>query len=167
MNALKIVEIIIILLCVIVYGFMLYFKVKGNVVGAVSELIVLAEKTGLSGSEKMAQVVDALYSKIPAFLRKTFTKDRLKDIAQWVFDWMQKYADTYAEKSKDDASEAELKETAIAVSTEAVAELVSELMNAGLHELQEKAVEHGIITDGLKTKKEYIHAIILAVLNKA
>lgn len=167
MTFMEIVEIITIILAAVIFGLMLYFKTKGNILGVVSELIAMAEKTGLTGSEKMAQVVDALYAKVPSWLKNVLNKDRLQDIAQWIFDWMRKYADTYAEKSKDDATEAELKETAIAVSTEAAAELISELMNAGLQELQEKAVEHGIITDGLKTKKEYIHAIILAVLNKA
>jgi len=167
MTAMEIVEIIIVLLCVIAYGFMLYFKVKGNVVGAVSELIALAEKTGLPGSEKMAQVVDALYAKVPAWLRKIFTKERLQDIAQWIFDWMRKYADTYVEMAKDDTTDAELKETAVEVGTEAIADLVTQLMNAGLQELHDLAVEKGVFTDGLKTKKDYAQAIIKAVLNKA
>lgn len=167
MTAMEIVEIIIVLLCVIAYGFMLYFKVKGNVVGAVSELIALAEKTGLPGSEKMAQVVDALYTKVPAWLRKIFTKERLQDIAQWIFDWMRKYADTYVEMAKDDTTDAELKETAVEVGTEAIADLVTQLMNAGLQELHDLAVEKGVFTDGLKTKKDYAQAIIKAVLNKA
>lgn len=167
MTAMEIVEIIIVLLCVIAYGFMLYFKVKGNIVGAVSELIALAEKTGLPGSEKMAQVVDALYAKVPAWLRKIFTKERLQDIAQWIFDWMRKYADTYVEMAKDDTTDAELKETAVEVGTEAIADLVTQLMNAGLQELHDLAVEKGVFTDGLKTKKDYAQAIIKAVLNKA
>lgn len=167
MTAMEIVEIIIVLLCVLAYGFMLYFKVKGNVVGAVSELIALAEKTGLPGSEKMAQVVDALYAKVPAWLRKIFTKERLQDIAQWIFDWMRKYADTYVEMAKDDTTDAELKETAVEVGTEAIADLVTQLMNAGLQELHDLAVEKGVFTDGLKTKKDYAQAIIKAVLNKA
>lgn len=167
MNAIEVIEIIIAALCVITYAFMLYFKVKGNVVGAVSELIALAEKTGLSGTEKMAQVVDGLYAKVPAFLKKILSKDRLQDIAQWIFDWMRKYADTYVEKAKDDATDEELIETATEVGTEAVAELVAEMMNAGLKELNEIAIKKGVITDGLKTKKEYVEAIIKAVLNKA
>ena len=167
MTAMEIIEIIIVLLCVSAYGFMLYFRVKGNLVGAVSELIALAEKTGLSGSEKMAQVVDALYCKVPAWLRKIFTKERLQDIAQWIFDWMRKYADTYVEMAKDDTTDAELKETAVEVGTEAIAELVAQLMNAGLQELHDLAVEKGVFTDDLKTKKDYAQAIIRAVLNKA
>ena len=167
MTAIEIVEIIIVLLCVAAYGFMLYFKVKGNVVGAVSELIALAEKTGLPGSEKMAQVVDALYAKVPAWLRKIFTKERLQDIAQWIFDWMRRYADTYVEMAKDDTNDAELKETAIEVGTEAITELMTQLMTAGLQELHDLAVEKGVLTDDLKTKKDYAQAIIRAVLNKA
>lgn len=54
---------------------MLFFKVRGNVLGAVSELIALAEASGLTGSEKMSQVVNGLYVKIPTPLKKTFTPD--------------------------------------------------------------------------------------------
>ena len=115
----------------------------------------------------MAQVVDALYAKVPAWLRKIFTKERLQDIAQWIFDWMRKYADTYVEMAKDDTTDAELKETAVEVGTEAIAELVAQLMNAGLQELHDLAVEKGVFTDDLKTKKDYAQAIIRAVLNKA
>ncbi len=167
MTFIEIVEIVIIALCIITYGFMLYFKVRGNVVGAVSELIALAEKTGLPGEQKMAQVVEALYAKVPAFLKKILSKERLQDIAQWIFDWMRKYADTYVEMAKDDTTDAELKETAVEVGTEAIAELVAQLMNAGLQELHDIAVEKNVITEGLKTKKDYVQAIIKAVLNKA
>lgn len=167
MNVIGIIEIVIAILCIITYALMLYFKVKGNVVGAVSELIALAEKTGLSGTEKMAQVVDALYSKVPAFLKKILSKKRLQDIAQWIFEWMRKYAESYVEKAKEDATNEELTDTATEVGTEAIAELVAEMMNAGLKELNEIAIKKGVITDGLKSKKEYIEAIIKAVLNKA
>ena len=167
MSFFEILEIIVIILCVVAYGFMLYFKVRGNIVGAVSELIALAEKTGLAGREKMAQVVEALYDKVPSLLRKILNKNRLQAIAQWIFDWMREYANAYIEASKDDDTAEESKATAVEIGTEAIAELVAELMNAGLAELQEKAKEYGVITDGLKTKKEYVQAIIRAAINKA
>ena len=66
MDFLSVLEIIVVVICAITYGFMLFFKVRGNVLGAVSELIALAEASGLTGSEKMSQVVNGLYVKIPA-----------------------------------------------------------------------------------------------------
>ncbi len=40
-------------------------------------------------------------------------------------------------------------------------------MNARLQERHDIAVDKGVITEGLKTKKDYAQAIIKAVLNKA
>lgn len=54
MDFLSVLEIIVVVICAITYGFMLFFKVRGNVLGAVSELIALAEASGLTGSEKMS-----------------------------------------------------------------------------------------------------------------
>lgn len=60
MDFLSVLEIIVVAICAITYGFMLFFKVRGNVLGAVSELIALAEASGLTGAEKMTQVVNGL-----------------------------------------------------------------------------------------------------------
>ena len=95
MTIINILEIMIVLICVFVYGFMLYFKVKGNLMEGVSELIALAEETGLPGNEKMEQVVNSMYEKVPKWLKKILNKHELEKIAQWIFDWMRKYADTY------------------------------------------------------------------------
>lgn len=100
MDFLSVLEIIVVVICAITYGFMLFFKVRGNVLGAVSELIALAEASGLTGSEKMSQVVNGLYVKIPAPLKKIFTPERLQSIAQTIFDWMRKYADEYKANSE-------------------------------------------------------------------
>ena len=81
MDFLSVLEIIVVVICAITYGFMLFFKVRGNVLGAVSELIALAEASGLTGAEKMSQVVNGLYVKIPAPLKKIFTPERLQSIA--------------------------------------------------------------------------------------
>lgn len=84
MDFLSVLEIIVVAICAITYGFMLFFKVRGNVLGAVSELIALAEASGLTGAEKMSQVVNGLYLKIPAPLKKIFTPERLQSIAQTI-----------------------------------------------------------------------------------
>lgn len=95
----SLLEILIVIICAVTYGLMLYFKVKGNLTEGVSELIALAEKTGLPGNEKMAQVVEAMYEKVPKWLKKILNKYELEKIAQWVFDWMRKYADAYKEEA--------------------------------------------------------------------
>lgn len=98
----SVLEILIVIICAVTYSLMLYFKVKGNITEGVSELIALAEKTNLPGNEKMAQVVDAMYEKVPAWLKKILNKYELEKIAQWVFDWMRRYADTYKEEQSDE-----------------------------------------------------------------
>ena len=150
MDFLSVLEIIVVVICAITYGFMLFFKVRGNVLGAVSELIALAEASGLTGSEKMSQVVNGLYVKIPTPLKKIFTPERLQSIAQTIFDWMRKYA----EEVKTD----------VAV---AAADLAIELLKLTVPELKKKAEEYGVELDGLTRKDEILRAIMEAVLKKA
>lgn len=98
MSVIDVLEMLIVIICAVTYGLMLYFKVKGNLTEGVSELIALAEKTGLPGNEKMAQVVEAMYERVPKWLKKILNKYELEKIAQLVFDWMRKYADAYKEE---------------------------------------------------------------------
>ena len=153
MDFLSVLEIIVVVICAITYGFMLFFKVRGNVLGAVSELIALAEASGLTGSE----VVNGLYVKIPAPLKKIFTPERLQSIAQTIFDWMRKYADEYKANS-----EAGVVKTPEEVKTD-VAVAAADLAI----ELKKKAEEYGIELDGLTRKDEILRAIMEAVLKKA
>ena len=106
MSIIEVLEILIVIICAITYGLMLYFKVKGNLAEGVSELIALAEKTGLPGNEKMTQVVETMYERVPKWLKKILNKHELEKIAQWVFDWMRRYADEYKNvESKDETTE--------------------------------------------------------------
>lgn len=164
MNWIDVVEIIVVIICAVTYGLMLYFKVKGNLAEGVSELIALAEKTDLKGSEKMAQVVNAMYDKVPAWLKKFLNKYELEKIAQWVFDWMRKYADAYKTASETQGcTSTEAKEIA---NVETVSTLITELLDMSLGALKEKAGEYGLQTDDLKTKEDVIKAIVAAVMNK-
>lgn len=171
MSFLEIADIILIVLCVLAYAAKAYFQVKGNVLGAVSELVALAEESGLAGHEKMAQVVEELFLQVPHPLRKIFTKERIENIAQQIFDWMRRYADTYAEvtaeASSDEDREKEMGEAISALNAEAAAEIASELIGLTLAAMKEKATEYGAEIDGKETKKEVAQAIILAVMNKA
>ena len=157
MDFLSVLEIIVVAICAITYGFMLFFKVRGNVLGAVSELIALAEASGLTGAEKMSQVVNGLYVKIPAPLKKIFTPERLQSIAQTIFDWMRKYADEYKANS-----EAGVVKTPEEVKTDvavAAADLAIELLKLTVPELKKKAEEYGIELDGRTRKDEILRAI--------
>lgn len=165
MDFFSVLEIVIVVICAITYGFMLFFKVKGNVLGAVSELIALAEASGLPGAEKMAQVVDALYNKIPAPLKKIFTPERLEKIAQTIFDWMRKYANEYSAKNENGETKT-VEEIKVDMAV-AAADLVAELMKLTVAELKEKAGEYGVELTGLTRKDDIMRAIIEAVLKKA
>lgn len=163
----EIMSVVVTVLCAIVCALMFYFRVRGNVFGAVSELVAIAETTGLTGPEKMAQVVVGLAAMVPGFLRKFLTDERLEKIAQWIFDWMRKYADEY-KKASEELSETESAEKlGETIGTAAAAELITELLNLTLAALKEKAVEYGVELDGMDTKKEIINAIVVAILTKA
>jgi len=170
MSFIEIMDIVLVALCVLAYAVQIYLKVKCNVLEAVSELIALAESTGLAGSEKMAQVVERLYEKVPALLKKVLTKDDLQKIAQRIFEWMRRYAVTYANIASESHSEEErkeeLKEAATALTIEASAEMISGLFGLTLAALKEKAKEYGIEIDQEAQKKEVAQAIIIALLNK-
>lgn len=155
MNFLHIIEIIIVVICAVTYGLMLYFKVKGNITAGVSELIAMAEQTGLFGTEKMAQVVSGLYEKVPGFFKKFLSEDRLEKIAQNIFDWMRQYADEYIKQQSLVASIGEPGEVAAQLSC---------LMNLTREELIKKADEHGIeVTPGM-TRQKIFEAIISVTL---
>lgn len=141
MDFLSVLEIIVVAICAITYGFMLFFKVRGNVLGAVSELIALAEASGLTGAEKMSQVVNGLYVRSGPS-EENLHPERLQSIAQTIFDWMRKYADEYKANS-----EAGVVKTPEEVKTDvavAAADLAIELLKLTVPELKKKAEEYGI-----------------------
>lgn len=159
MKVMAIIEIVITVLCACGYAAMVYFKVKGNLIGMVSELIALAEQTGFAGSEKMKMVVGQLYDKVPTFLKNIITEDKLEHIAQWIFDWMRKYAEEYkaAQTSGEESADARIK-------MEATADLIAGLMGATISELKDLAIEKGVSEEGLKTKADFVKAIVLAMI---
>lgn len=165
MDFFSILEIVVVVVCAITYGLMLFFKVRGNVLGAVSELIALAEASGLTGPEKMAQVVAGLYGKIPTPLKKIFTPERLQNIAQTIFDWMRKYADEY--NANTEAGIEKTRDEAQVDATVAAVDLAIELLKLTVPELKKKAEEYGVKLDGLTKKDDILEAIVKAVLKKA
>lgn len=166
MSVTEIISVVMVVICAIVAGFMFYYRVRGNVFGAVSELIAIAETTGLAGPEKMAQVVASLAKMVPAWLRKVLTDKRLEKIAQWVFDWTRKYADEYRKKLAASPDGELTEEETDALGASAAADLISSLFNMTKEPLKKKAEEYGVKLEGAETNKDIIEAIVLAVLNK-
>lgn len=94
-------EIVLSVIVFIVGGFVAYFGTKSSITSMVSYLIAQAEKTALTGSEKMQLVVSELYTKVPAVLKKLFTLETLEKIAQAIFDCMKEYAIEWANKQDE------------------------------------------------------------------
>lgn len=149
--------------CAVCYAISLYHKVNGNIFAAASELIAMAEATWLTGETKMSHVVDALYSKVPAPLKKIFTPEYIQEVVQCIFDQMREYAEQYNDNDGEIAST----ETIKAEMASTAADLISELVRLTVPELKKKAEEYGISLDGVTKKDDILRAIIEAVLKKA
>lgn len=160
MEIAEIIVIVLVVICAIIYGLMLYFRVKGNLTGAVSEFIALAEQSGYTNPEKMALVVDSMFEMVPKFLRKVLNKSCLEKIAQKIYDWMKRF---HEERSANTIAPETVSET---ISVDAAAIYISELLGITLGALQEKGIDLGISSDCLKTKKQCIEAIVRHVLSK-
>lgn len=161
MNYAQIINIAAYVLCIILFAVMLYFKIRGNVVGAVSELIALAEETGLPGSEKMTLVVSKLYEKVPGAFKALLTEEDLAEIAQWVFDWMRKYAVAYVDSHGEIESE-EIKDT----NKDLLEDMINRLSSLSIGALKEMAEKLGIDIAGM-SDDEILKAIVLSCLLKS
>ena len=161
MNYAQIINIAAYVLCIILFAVMLYFKIRGNVVGAVSELIALAEETGLPGSEKMALVVSKLYEKVPGAFKALLTEEDLAEIAQWVFDWMRKYAVANVDSHGEIESE-EIKDT----NKDLLEDMINRLSSLSIGALKEMAEKLGIDIAGM-SDDEILKAIVLSCLLKS
>lgn len=101
------INIILGIIVFIVGGLAAYFGTKSSIISMVAYLIAQAENTTLIGSEKMAQVVDILYSNVPAVFKSILTKSTLEEIAQKIFDYTKEYAKTWAKKQDETKKEKE------------------------------------------------------------
>ena len=165
MTIIEVLEMIFVIVAFTVFGFMLYFKYKGNALGMVSELIALAETTNLTGPEKMTQVVAELYSKVPVFMRKILTEKRIQTISQWIFTWMRKYAEEY--KKALDKKDYVQKEEMDKISNMARSELIVELLGCTVTALKERAAAYGVELDGTENKKDLIKKVVVAIMEQA
>lgn len=76
---------------------LLYYRARGNVAEMIAGFIAAAEGSGKPGPEKMDMVVEWLYGCTPGIFRGLLTRDRLREMAQVIFDWMKTYALEYLE----------------------------------------------------------------------
>lgn len=166
MEIMNVVALCLAVICSVVIGVMLYFKVRGNVFAVVSELIALAEATGLTGVEKMDQVVLGLYDLVPKPFRSILTLPRLEAIAQGIFNWMRRYADEYRKQLENISPEQSEQDIAQTVGIEVTAALIADLLALTRDGLKQKALEYGVDSYELTTKHDYIEAIVKAMLQK-
>lgn len=166
MTTMQIVDIVVAVLCVIGYAVMIYFKVRGNVVEAVAELIAAAETTGLAGSDKMAKVVAELAGMVPAPLKGFLTEKMLQSIAQSIFDRMKQYALNYIEAKKAETEE-EQKKRLFEANAETTASVLVELVKMSKEALISRAESKDLVLTGDESKDDLIKMIVLAVLKEA
>lgn len=165
MSTMEIIDLVVAIICVLGYAAMMYFKVRGDIVGAVSELIAAAEATGLAGSEKMAQVVARLAEMVPVPFKAFLTADTLQRIAQGVFDWMKQYALNYIEAKKEKTEEEQRKKL-YEENADTTASLIVDLISLSREALLEKAKTCDITVTGDEEKDELIRKIVIAILEK-
>ena len=70
-------------------------EVKSEVLAKIPELIAQAESMNAPGSDKMKWVVDEIYRSLIPIAKAYFTRSRIEQIAQSVFDRIRNYADEY------------------------------------------------------------------------
>ena len=166
MDTMQIIEIVVCVLCVIGYVVLAYFKVRGNVVEMVSELIAAAEATGLAGSDKMAMVVSKLFELVPAPFKAVLTEKMLQTIAQRIFNWMKQYALNYIEAKKEEDEEKQ-KQKLFEQNADTTAAVLVDLIKLSKEALIEKAENCNLQLTGNESKDELIKQIVLAVLKEA
>lgn len=73
-----------------------YFQVRKKIVEQAEQEIANAQDVTDDNAERMAYVVNQLYSIVPAPLRVILTKKRIEELAQKVFDRVKEYARKHA-----------------------------------------------------------------------
>ena len=153
----SIISIVSLVLTVVIFIWSLYEKTKGDATASVSAFIAMAETTGLTGKEKMAMVVAKLYEKIPPIFKRILTQEALEFIAQWIFDYMKKYAIAYVDSHTDDPGAIH------DVNKELAADLVAQLNGLGDVGLKALAEKIGLDVTGMETD-QMVAAILAAFM---
>ena len=88
----EILNIVLVLIGVVITFVTYYFKVKNKLQDAVNGSINNAEQEGVSGEDKMNQVVNDLYSLVPIAYKGIFNKEFIQKLVQKAFDKIEEYA---------------------------------------------------------------------------
>ena len=94
----EILNIVLVVLGVVITFVTYYFKVKNKLQDAVNGSINNAEQEGVSGEDKMNQVVNDLYSLVPIAYKGIFNKEFIKKLVQKAFDKIEEYANKQVNK---------------------------------------------------------------------
>ena len=94
----EILNIVLVLLGVVITFVTYYFKVKNKLQDAVNGSINNAEQEGVSGEDKMNQVVNDLYSLVPIAYKGIFNKEFIQKLVQKAFDKIEEYANKQNKK---------------------------------------------------------------------
>lgn len=98
MNWNEILNIVLVVLGVVITFVTYYFKVKNKLQDAVNGSINNAEQEGISGENKMNQVVNDLYSLVPVAYKGIFNKEFIRKLVQKAFDKIEEYANKQVNK---------------------------------------------------------------------
>ena len=98
MNWNVILNIVLVVLGVVITFVTYYFKVKNKLQDAVNGSINNAEQEGVSGEDKMNQVVNDLYSLVPIAYKGIFNKEFIQKLVQKAFDKIEEYANKQNKK---------------------------------------------------------------------
>ena len=94
----EILNIVLVVLGVVITFVTYYFKVKNKLQDAVNGSINNAEQEGISGEDKMNQVVNDLYSLVPIAYKGIFNKEFIQKLVQKAFDKIEEYANKQNKK---------------------------------------------------------------------
>lgn len=94
----EILNIVLVLIGVVITFVTYYFKVKNKLQDAVNGSINNAEQEGVSGEDKMNQVVNDLYSLVPIAYKGIFNKEFIQKLVQKAFDKIEEYANKQNKK---------------------------------------------------------------------
>lgn len=94
----EILNIVLVVLGVVITFVTYYFKVKNKLQDAVNGSINNAEQEGVSGEDKMNQVVNDLYSLVPIAYKGIFNKEFIQKLVQKAFDKIEEYANKQNKK---------------------------------------------------------------------
>ena len=94
----EILNIVLVVLGVVITFVTYYFKVKNKLQDAVNGSINNAEQEGVSGEDKMNQVVNDLYSLVPITYKGIFNKEFIRKLVQKAFDKIEEYANKQNKK---------------------------------------------------------------------